>query len=66
VVAGLPCPLGPSDPVGLQVISLGSQISVAAAVRAEMPRLSHTAPANKEKLNRSVDIGRTGRLHPDI
>jgi len=26
-VAGLLCPLDPSDPVGLQMVSLGSQIS---------------------------------------
>ncbi len=59
-VAGLLCPLDPSDPVGLQMVSLGSQISGRSRGSDGTAALSDTAPGDEEMLNRIVkgrDIG---------
>ncbi|MBB4427282.1 AcrR family transcriptional regulator [Bradyrhizobium sp. CIR48] len=48
LMAGLPCPLDPSDPVGLQAASLGSQNIWA--------RLTGYAPSDEEKLNRVTEV----------
>ena len=66
-VTGLLCPLGPSDPVGLQAVLLGSQISGRARSFGRKCRAyGDIVPADKQKLNRISDISGIGHECPDI
>ena len=66
-VTGLLCPLGPSDPVGLQVVLLGSQISGCGCSFGRKCRAyGDIALADKQKLNRISDINGIGHEYPDI
>ena len=66
-VIGLLSPLGPSDPVGLQVVSLGSQLSGCGRSFGRNCRAyGDIATADEEKLNGISDISGIGHESPDI
>jgi hypothetical protein len=66
-VIGLLCPLGPSDPVGLQVVSSGSQISGRGRSFGQKCRAcGDIALADKQTLNGISDSRGAGRECPGI
>ncbi len=66
-VAGLLCPLGPSDPVGLQVVSLGSpNIRSRPRFVRKCRACGDIALADQQKLNAISDISGIGHQCPDI